>query len=238
VTDEQRPRGLDAFDEVRRAIVVAAHADDLETLMGGTLILLRQRGVEFYLVICTAGDRGSNEPDWTRESLTATRVDEAHAAARLLGVAEVAFLGHPDGELEPTLELRAALARTYRRFQPDALFTFDPSGFLLNHPDHRAAGRTALDALIPASMRLYHPEQLAEGLQRAAIKQIFLWTAGTPDVFVDVGPVYEQKLAACLAHHSQFPAPDRLDWLRRLDGERGRRIGVPYAESFGALKTF
>lgn len=230
--------GLEAFDEVKRALVVSAHADDMETMMGGTLILLRQRGVVFGQVICTAGDRGSNEPEWTRESLAQTRQAEARAAGAMLGVEPVGFLGYPDGELEPTLELRAALAGAYRRFAPDTIFTFDPGGFLLNHPDHRAVGRAALDALIPSSMRLYHPEQLEGGVERADVKRAFLWTAANPTVFVDVEPVYEQKLAACLTHHSQFPDPERLGWMRRLDGERGKQIGVALAESFGAEKTF
>lgn len=238
MADEARPQGLEAFDEVQRAIVVAAHPDDLETMMGGLLCLLRPRGIVVYEVICTAGDIGSNAPEWTRESLTVARLDEAAAAARLLGLARVETMGHHDGELEPTLALRAEIARYYRLFQPDTLFTFDPGGWLLNHPDHQVVGRTALDALIPASMRLYHPEHLVDGVQPAAIRRIFLWTATAPDVFVDVGPVYEQKVAACLAHRSQFPEPARLDWMRRLDRERGQRLGVEYAESFQSFRIW
>jgi LmbE family N-acetylglucosaminyl deacetylase len=75
-------RGLEAFEETRRALVVGAHADDMETLMGGTLALLAARGVEVFQVICTIGDLGSNEPQWTRESLAATRQLEAQAGAR------------------------------------------------------------------------------------------------------------------------------------------------------------
>jgi LmbE family N-acetylglucosaminyl deacetylase len=225
-------KGLEAFDETKRAIVVAAHADDMETMMGGAVALLRARGVAFCLVICTSGDIGSNEPLWTRESLAAARVEEARAGADLLGIEAVQIMGHHDGELENTLALRAEIARYYRLYQPDTLFTFDPTGYLLNHPDHRAVGRAALDALIPASMRLYHPEQLAAGLERAEIKHVALWTPATPNVVVDVGAVYPQKLAACLAHHSQFPDESRLDWMKRMDHGGGERIGVEYAERF------
>lgn len=238
MAEEADLQGLEAFDEVTRVIVVAAHADDMETLMGGSVLLLRQRGVEFCVVIATAGDRGSNEPHWTRESLSAARVAEAQEAARLLGVGQVELLGYPDGELEPTLTLRAEIARCYRRFQPDTLFTFDPSGWLLNHSDHRTVGRTALDALIPSSMRLYHEDQLRDGVARAEIKRIFLWTAAAADVFVDVAGVYDQKLAAALAHRSQFPDVSRLDWMKRMDSEHGKRINTPYAEAFQALRTY
>jgi LmbE family N-acetylglucosaminyl deacetylase len=225
-------KGLEAFAETKRAIVVAAHADDMETMMGGTVALLREQGVAFFLVICTSGDIGSNEPQWTRERLAATRAEEAQAGATALGVAVVQIMGHHDGELENTLALRAEIARYYRLYQPDTLFTFDPSGYLLNHPDHRAVGRAALDALIPASMRLYHPEQLTGDVQRAEIKHIALWTPQTVNVVVDISAVYPQKLAACLAHHSQFPDEARLDWMKGLDHGGGERIGVEYAERF------
>ena len=57
----QQFRGLEAFAEVERLIVVAAHPDDMETLSGGTLTLLRQRGVEIFSVNCTMGDIGTQE---------------------------------------------------------------------------------------------------------------------------------------------------------------------------------
>src|SRR6187431_2496522 len=96
---EQQKTGFEAFDEVTRAIVVCAHADDMETMMGGTAWLLAQRGVELYEVICTQGDIGSNEDGWTRESLAATRRDEAVEGAKLLGFREAVTLEHHDGEL-------------------------------------------------------------------------------------------------------------------------------------------
>src|SRR5438046_10609264 len=119
--------GIDAFNEVKRAIVVRAHADDMETMMGASAWLLGQSGVELYQVICTQGDLGSNEEQYTRESLAAIRREEAEAGARLLGFRDVAVLDYHDGELLPTLELRSQLAGFYRKWQPDTLFTFDPS---------------------------------------------------------------------------------------------------------------
>src|SRR5437868_10989235 len=119
--------GIEAFNEVQRAVVVCAHADDMETMMGGTAWLLAQRGVELYEVICTQGDLGSNDEKYTRGALAAIRREEAQAGARLLGFREVATLEYHDGELEATLELRAQIAGFYRKWQPDTLFTFDPS---------------------------------------------------------------------------------------------------------------
>src|SRR3954470_6197429 len=114
VSDEQK-MGLDVFEGVERVMVVGAHADDMETLMGGTAWLLRQRGVELYELICTRGDLGTHDHSYTRDSLAEVRAKEAREAGGLLGFTEVVTLEHPDGELEPTLELRSQISLFYRR---------------------------------------------------------------------------------------------------------------------------
>jgi len=232
--------GLPAFDDVKRAVVVCAHADDLETMMGGTIWLLAQRGVQIYELICTQGDLGSNDERYTRETLAAERRMEAIEGARLLGLREVITLEHHDGELEPTLGLRAQIAHYYRKWQPDTLFTFDPSWPGQIHPDHVAAGRAAIDALMPSKMRLYRPEQLHETLV-ADIKRAYLFNPADPTIFVDVSGVYENKVAAAVAHKSQFPEGDKnLEWMRELDRATAKRgnIAGEYAEQFGQLRVW
>ena len=137
-------RGMEVFEGIERAIVVCAHADDMETMMGGTAGLLADVGVELFELICTRGDLGSHDPGLTRETLAATRIEEARRGAEILGFREVAILEHHDGELEAGLALRAQVALYYRLWQPDTLFTFDPHWSGQIHPDHRAAGRAAL----------------------------------------------------------------------------------------------
>src|SRR5437588_4300332 len=112
----------EAFAEVKRLIFVAAHPDDLETIAGGTIYQLTQRGVEVVEVLCTDGNIGTHDTEqYTRKSLARIRRKETRAAATFLGVREVVFLGYDDGELVPTLDLRAELARQYRIYQPDTL---------------------------------------------------------------------------------------------------------------------
>ena len=55
-------KGLEAFEEVRRLIVIAAHPDDMETMCGGAVALLAQRGVTVFSVNCTLGDIGAQDP--------------------------------------------------------------------------------------------------------------------------------------------------------------------------------
>jgi LmbE family N-acetylglucosaminyl deacetylase len=234
-------RGLEAFAEVQRLIVVAAHPDDLETMGGGTIALLVQQGIKVFSVNCTLGDIGTQEAGLMRPALATTRLAETEAAAHILGIEGTYNLGHHDGELVPDLELRAQIARLYRLTQADTLWTFDPFWSGQIHPDHRAAGQAALDAYMPSKMPLYRPEQLNEpaaGL--GCLKRIFLFsTDREPDIFIDVTGVYETKLAACLAHHSQFPnGLENLEWMKDLDGRHGQRLSVPYAETFKQMEVW
>lgn len=239
--DKVTNRGIEAFEKTKKLIVVAAHADDLETMCGGTIALLAQRGVQVYSVNCTMGDIGIQDPTVARLALASRRLAETEAAARCLGIKQTYNLGHKDGELEPSLALRAQLARLYRITQADTLWTFDPFWPGQIHPDHRAAGQAAIDAFMPSKMPLYYPEHLNEpetGLGR--LEQIFLFaTERQPDVFVDVTAVYETKLAACMLHHSQFPkGEENLEWLKELDKEDGEVIGVAYAEAFKQVNVW
>jgi|GEM_PF-1662861 len=175
--------------------------------------------------------------------LEAVRVRQAETAeaAHILSIAEVFNLGHPDGELTPTLELRAQIARLYRVTQADTLLTFDPLWEGQAHPDHIAAGRAALDAYMPSKMRLYHPEQLREaGAGLGCIQRVFLFgTARQPAIYVDISAVRETKVAACVAHRSQFPqGEESLEWLREMDAEIGQAAGLAYAEQFARMEVW
>src|SRR5688572_8056388 len=216
----------DPFAEVKRAIVVCAHADDLETMMGGTAAHLTARGIEIFELICTRGDLGSHDPIYTRQTLAEVRLVEAEKGASILGVSQVAVLDHPDGELEPKLELRAEVAHYYRRWQPDALFTFDPAWAGQIHPDHRAVGRAAIDAVMPSKMPLYKPDQLiSEGVSVGKISRAFLFGPAEAAFYVDVKGIYERKISSALAHKSQFPEEKNLDWMRQLDSDAAKQAG-------------
>jgi LmbE family N-acetylglucosaminyl deacetylase len=237
----QDHQNLEAFVDTQRLIVIAAHPDDLETMCGGTIYQLAQRGVAIFSVNCTLGDIGAQDASLNRPKLAATRLQETEAAAEILGIRQTFNLGRPDGELLPDLALRAEIARLYRLTQADTLFTFDPHWTGQIHPDHRAAGQAALDAYMPSKMPLYHPEQLNEhGAGLGCLARVFLFsTDREPDVVVDVTAVYPQKIAASLAHKSQFPDGEtNLDWLKALDKRPGERIDVTYAEQFKQIDVW
>lgn len=230
-------KAIEAFADVKRLIVVAAHPDDLESMCGGSVALLVDRGVEVFSVNCTLGDIGAQDPTLARPALASTRLAEAEAAAAVLGIKATYNLGHHDGELLADLTLRAQIARLYRLTQADTLWTFDPYWTGQIHPDHRAAGQAALDAYMPSKMPLYQPEQLAAPeADLGKLERVFLFATDQPDVYVDISTVYHRKLAACIAHPSQFPkGEESLEWMKEIDRGHAARIDAGYAEAFKQL---
>lgn len=240
---DQISSGLpEAFKDIKRAIVVCAHADDMETQIGGTMWLLAQQGVVLQELICTCGDLGTHDPKYTRESLAEARREEAQRGGAILGFSDVVTLGYHDGELEPSIELRATIAHYYRLWQSDALFTFDPSWAGQIHSDHRAAGRAAIDALMPSRMELYHPEQLTDGVAVGKTDKVFLFNTTAGDLYVDITDVHAKKLEASVAHVSQFPGgEENLQWMRFLDTETAKRAGAEEGklyEQFSQLRLW
>ncbi len=215
----------------RQVLAVGAHPDDLEWYAGATIAKLARDGAEITFVICTDGEKGSYDPNADPRELAVQRKAEQRAAADALGIREVIFLGHADGELETTPELRQQLATIYREHQPELLLTFDPWKRYELHPDHLAAGRAALDARLAAKMPLYYPETR----ERAwAIRELWLFNADQPNYFVDVGETLELQQRALALHRSQTTVWD--DAARAFIGnnarENGKRIGVQAAETF------
>ncbi len=136
---------------------------------------------------------------------------EQRAAAEVLGVEEVLFLDHPDGYLEPTLDLRKDIVRVIRRNRPQIVITCDPSTFFprfqsISHADHRAAGAAALDAVFPAARSsLYFPElESEEGLKPHKVKTVFVAGSNHPNIDIDVTEYLDLKLTALAEHASQI----------------------------------
>jgi LmbE family N-acetylglucosaminyl deacetylase len=241
MSDEKRFDVSQFGDEIKRILVVAAHPDDLETTSGGTLALLIGRGVEVALLLGTDGDIGTHDPSFTRETLGAVRRQETLAGAAALGITDVFFLGHHDGELVADLSLRAEVAGVYRRWQPDTIFTFDPAWGGQAHPDHIAAGRAAVDAYMPSKMELYHPEQLVDGVKVANVKRFFFFGGSNREgeITIDISSAWERKLAATRCHVSQFGQKEEaLEWLAAWNRETGKCCGLEYAEAFHPMSVW
>jgi LmbE family N-acetylglucosaminyl deacetylase len=162
-------------------LVVAAHPDDPDFGVAGTAARLALDGHEVHYLMLTSGDAGSEDPTIPPVELMRIREAEQEAAGRILGLSGVTFLRYPDGELQPTLELRKAIVRVMRRLRVDVVLCQDPRSLVdedstyLNHPDHRAAGQVALDAAFPAAGNpSAFRDLLTDGLKAHKVKEVWL----------------------------------------------------------------
>lgn len=224
-----------------RILVVVAHPDDLESHCAGTVALLIRTGSQATLAVVTSGDKGSSEIAASPAEVAAQREVEQFAAAALLGIEEVVFLRWPDGELDDPPSLRREITRQVRARRPDLVITHDgehPWPAYTAHRDHRAVGRATLEALYPdARDHLYYPEQRAEGLAPHKTSEAWLIMSTVPDLIVDISPTMPAKIAARLAHASQYRDGAELEQrFRARAAEIGAPHGAPYAEAFKRIR--
>ncbi len=217
-----------------RVLAIAAHPDDVEFVMAGTLFLLRERGWEVHYHTIADGGCGS-----VSESATATaarREGEARAAAAYMGA-----VFHPslcrDAEIVYAVPLLRRLAAIVRHVAPRIVLAHSPGDYM---EDHEQAARLAASAAFVRGMRnfatdppvlpvdgeicVYHAQP--HGNRDA------LGVLVRPALFVDIGPVLERKAEMLGLHQSQREWLDRsqglgsyVDSMRRFAAEVGKLSG-------------
>lgn len=219
-----------------RVMAIVAHPDDAEFSSAGTIARWVDEGREVTYLVCTNGDKGTPDPDMTSERLARAREEEQREAARVLGVKEVVFLGHPDGGLEDTPQFRGEVVREIRRYRPDIVLTSDPYRRYMQHRDHRIAGTVALDAVYPyARDHLFYPEHLAQGLRPHKVKEVYIWGSDNPNTYIDITATFERKMEALACHKSQvrsWPWEQLKERMRGMAASYGKGRGMELAEAF------
>lgn len=232
---------------IERLLVVMAHPDDVDFGAGGTVRLWTRAGVEVAYCLVTNGDAGGFDPDVPRSEIPAIRQAEQRAAGEVLGVHDVRFLGYRDGELTVSHELRRDISRVIRQVRPDRMLIQSPernwSRIFSSHPDHMAAGDAAIQAIYPDARNPFaHPTLLNdEGLEPWSVPETWVIASPTPNHWVDITDVFDDKLAALRAHDSQTAHMDDLadrvgGWMRM----QAQAAGLPdgrLAEAFMVVTT-
>jgi LmbE family N-acetylglucosaminyl deacetylase len=228
--------------DVARALVVAAHPDDIDFAAAGTVALWTDAGVEVTYLLCTYGDQGGFD-DTPRDQVPEIRAAEQRAAAEAVGVKDVRFLdGYRDGSLEVSHDLVRDLAGVIRQVRPQRVLAQSPERWWArlpaSHPDHLACGEATVRAVYPAARNPFaYPELTADGLEPWTVTELWLSAHPTPDHWVDVTTTMERKLQALRAHHSQTShmGEDLERMVRDGFGASAREAGLGaerYAESF------
>ena len=190
-------------------LVVAAHPDDPDFGAAGTVALWTDAGIAVSYLIVTNGDAGDSDPLTDRVALTELRKKEQVAAAEVVGVSDVGFLGYPDGKLEASHELRRDISRTIRKIRPDRVVCQSPErlwdSLAASHPDHLAAGEATVCAVYPDARNPFSfPELLDEGLEPFSVRELWMMAHPEPNRAVDVTESFSRKVTALRRHVSQI----------------------------------
>jgi LmbE family N-acetylglucosaminyl deacetylase len=238
----------------RTVLAVFAHPDDESLACGGTLARLSDAGARVVLLCASRGRKGAvSDPALVPDGdLGRVRAEELRQAAKVLGVAEVVILDHPDGDLRwadaPAFDTEIMSA--IRDYRADAVITFDEDG-LYWHTDHIGIHERTWDAVeaLGADAPSLYFVTMPKGVMREVVDAALTtgWTrpdtgpwAIVPDAFglhakpativVDVRDWVPRKLAAVLCHRTQMGADnpfarlDPTDARRWLGTEQFRRL--------------
>ena len=188
-----------------RVMAVAAHPDDIEFGMGGTLLLLAKAGCEIHYMNIANGSCGTEEFD--EKTIVSMRLQEARSAASLLNA-----IFHPplvpDFEIYYDREILLKLASILRKVAPDILLVPSPDDYM---EDHINACRLAVSAAFGRGMRNYIVDPPADPISKDVViyhaqphgNRDALNKLVHPDLFIDISSVLKEKTAMLAEHKSQ-----------------------------------
>lgn len=213
-------------------IAVGAHPDDCEIGCGGTLAALADQGLAVGIIDLTDGEPtpGCEDP--------AIRLQEAQAAAKILGVRKRIVLELPNRRLFDSFEARVELAKQFRIYQPKIVLGLGGKTPMAS-PDHWQAAQIT-DAAVFYS-RLSKWEHYFDGLPVHTVARqlhyhLFFeteWSGIGARQFVhDVGDWIETKLVAVGCYETQFPPAKSyvFDRVRSIAAAVGASAGFEFGE--------
>jgi LmbE family N-acetylglucosaminyl deacetylase len=234
------------FPEIERALVVTAHPDDVDFGAAGTVATLTDAGVHVTYCLVTDGDAGGTDRSMSRHDMAMLRRREQTDAAAQVGVTDLVFLGHGDGRVQPTLQLRADISAVIRRVRPRVVLSQSPERNLdriyASHPDHLAAAEATLCAVYPDARNPFaFPELFDEDLEPWAVDDVWVMSGLDGPNPIDVTGALDRKIAALMCHVSQHTDPQRTaTMVREWMLSTAKHFGLPdgaAAESFRVVDT-
>lgn len=224
------------FDDsdINRVLCVVAHPDDME--YGGSAAVSKgtDEGKEVAYLLLTLEEAGIR--DMSPEEVAPLRAEEQRRACNIVGVDDLEILDFPDGLLEPTHELRRAIARKIREFRPNAVVvtTFDLQvQWGLNHVDHRHAGVATVDAIRDADNPWVFTDLKDEGLEAWKADRLLI-NGAQPTHAVALTAEHVNRGVRSLEAHKVYldalgdhPAPK--DMIPSIATSGGELAGVDYA---------
>lgn len=224
-----------------KIMIIGAHPDDPEIMLGGMALKMRGAGNELFMLSMTDGSAGHHET-WG-EPLKARRAREAKHSAAVLG-ADYHIMPFKDGGLSPSVENRNELIKVMRKFAPDLVFTHPNLDY---HPDHRYTCQLVMDTSYMLNVPAVAEEEKIPGKEPAYFFSVYKKTPGAFAFSID--DVWERKISALACHESQMyewlpwgegkinevpeGKKERLRWLSRRRSARYAAVADEFREQLG-----
>lgn len=215
------------------ALAMAAHPDDIEFMMAGTLLLLKRRGVEIHVCNLANGCYGSEV--YSKEETARVRALEAQAAARVAGA-----VWHPslfdDTQLFYDAPSLAKVTAVVRQIQPDIVLTLSRYDYM---EDHEYASRLTSSAVFNRCLPSYVSDPPAPSYNKPVAVYHSLphalmdmqRTPVVPEFVVDIGEVMPAKREMLAQHASQkawLDATQGMDSYLEMMADAARTVGLRY----------
>lgn len=216
---------------------MAAHPDDAELAVAGTIVDAIAKGKKVGIVDFTRGELGTR-------GTPEIRLAESAAASQVLGIHVRENLELADGFFQNDRESQLKLIEVIRKYQPEVVLA---NALEDRHPDHGKGAALAIDACFLSGLR-----KIETGLPAWRPKHVYHYIQDRylePDFVIDISAHWEKKETAIRAFKSQFfdpnstePAsyissPDFLAFIEARAQEMGHKIGVKYGEGFQSQAT-
>lgn len=217
-------------------LIFAAHPDDAEIGMGGTIAKQVALGQKVAICDLTLAECSSNGTPEERQL-------EAQRASAVLGIHARYNLGFPDRGIEPgNQEQLLEIVKLIRQLRPRVVFA---PHVVDRHPDHVATSHLVKEAVFNAKLRNWNGEIESPACQVDRLIYYFINDVHKPDFIVDISEYQVQKMDGLRAYESQFTAPSKANdfvetplnqaYLERVvsrDFLLGQANQVGYAEGF------
>jgi len=178
-------------------LIFAAHPDDAELNLGGTICSLTKQGKKVGIIDLTRGEMG------TRGN-TETRKKEAQKASEIMGIDYRVNLDLGDSFVENTRSNQEKIISEVRKTQPSICITGAPHD---RHPDHGKSTQLVLDALFYSGLKKIETSNLSPW-RPSHIFHYMQDRPFEPDFVFDISSTWEQKKQAMLAFETQFNVAD------------------------------
>jgi LmbE family N-acetylglucosaminyl deacetylase len=227
-------------------LAIVAHPDDVDVISGGTISKWVKEGAHVVYCVISDGIAGLIGTNMNNDEEKNIRRQEQKQAATILGVKNVIFLGQPDGQIMPSLDLRFKLATIIRQVKPNKVLThspvFNPKSIRYSHPDHLAVGQAVIAAVFPDARtpQAFMGTDLTS-LEPHVVAEVWMMGMTVPNTYIDITSFINTKIEAVLMHKSQLSDYGDVSeyfysWGRELATEAGHS-DKSLAEAFYVMDT-